>query len=547
MKRLSCSVLCTTLMSLSVLASAQVEQVGNGSQVRVSGTANPSEVVAIDVLTADAKREDLETMDPSEYLDTIVYHDQVKADADGNYEFNFNINIGSGKYTVYSGTKDLEFEPQTFVFVSNTDYTLVAEEINNASASRIEEMIEDDPYVLGLEESDLEDIDVKGLAKVLEGSLEDEKFDAEARETSWAIVDRALFVQKLNEGKIEDITKEDDKVTNLEKSEISKWLKKDFVNSDLTEEFTKRMSDKDFDSVKEYEENIIEAFVLAVVKEPNGVSNVEDIVKEFSTEIDVSVKNLPNGFWSKLAGEDYSDFDELKTAYNKYKNTSQDNGSTGGSGSGGKTNSKGGGSVGVTDVALIPVIDNNSENNKLNPEIFTDINSVEWAKEAIVYLAEKQIINGVGDSKFAPNASVTREQFAKIAVNAFVPEADEASQSFYDVESGSWYESYVKKAFNAGVAKGMGDGSFGVGRQITRQDMCVMIYNAAKAAGKSFNKNSEFKFSDDAAIADYAKEAVYALYADGAVSGVTAFEFAPGENATRAQAAKIIYSVVKGM
>ena len=539
MKRICGFLLGAMLMGIS--ASAQIEQVGNGAQVRVSGTAEPFQVVAIDVLKSDVAREDLEAMEPTEYLDAIVCHDQVSADADGNYEFNFNINIGSGKYTVYSGTSDVEFDPETFVFVSNSDYTTVSGAINEASTAQIEDMIEKDPYVLGLDESDIKDISIKGLANVLAGTLEDEKFDASDREKSWAIVDRALFVQKLNEGKITDITKEDNKITGLEESEISDWLKKDFVNSVLTEEFTKRISDKNFESVKDYSENITEAFVLAVVKEPNGVSNVEDIIKAFSDEIGVSVKNLPNGFWSKLAGEAYSDFDDLKTAFNKYKNS--DSSTNGGSNTGGKTNSRGG-SVGVTDVALVPVTENNT---KLNPEIFNDLGSVEWAKEAIVYLAEKQIINGVGDMKFAPDSFVTREQFAKIAVNAFVPDTDESTQAFSDVESGSWYESSVKKAVNAGVAKGMGDGTFGVGRQITRQDMCVMIYNAAKAAGKSFKENTEFKFSDDLYIADYAKEAVYALFADGAVSGMTASEFAPRENATRAQAAKIIYSVVKGM
>lgn len=172
------------------------------------------------------------------------------------------------------------------------------------------------------------------------------------------------------------------------------------------------------------------------------------------------------------------------------------------------------------------------------------MDSVDWAKDAILALAEKEIVNGVGDKTFAPNANVTREQFAKIVVGAFTPDAEEQDIEFSDVASGAWYESYIKKAYSEGIIKGMGDGNFGVGINVTRQDMCVMIYNAAKAAGMEFSTDAK-EFADDDKIADYAKEAVYALKNAGAVSGMTATEFAPLGGATRAQAAKIIYSLVK--
>ena len=177
-------------------------------------------------------------------------------------------------------------------------------------------------------------------------------------------------------------------------------------------------------------------------------------------------------------------------------------------------------------------------------KLFTDIDNVAWAKDAIIALAEKGIVNGVGDKTFAPNANVTREQFAKIVVAAFAPDATEADVDFTDVEYGAWYESYIKKAYAEGIIKGMGDNTFGVGKNVTRQDMCVMIYNGAKAAGVEFTTDAE-SFADDDQIADYAKEAVYALKNAGAVSGMTETEFSPQAGATRAQAAKIIYSLIK--
>ena len=128
-------------------------------------------------------------------------------------------------------------------------------------------------------------------------------------------------------------------------------------------------------------------------------------------------------------------------------------------------------------------------------------------------------------------------------MGAFVPDAERKAAGFSDVAKDSWYAEFIEKAYAMGIVSGMGDGTFGVGLSITRQDMCVMIYNAAKAAGITFEVSDD-AFADDEKIADYAKEAVYALKQAGAVSGVDAENFAPQETATRAQAAKIINFVM---
>ena len=46
--------------------------------------------------------------------------------------------------------------------------------------------------------------------------------------------------------------------------------------------------------------------------------------------------------------------------------------------------------------------------------MFTDIQSVPWAKDAIEIMAGLGIINGVGNNKFDPNSNATRAQSAVI-------------------------------------------------------------------------------------------------------------------------------------
>ena len=47
---------------------------------------------------------------------------------------------------------------------------------------------------------------------------------------------------------------------------------------------------------------------------------------------------------------------------------------------------------------------------------FVDLNTVEWAYEAIMALADNGIVNGKTDNEFYPNDKVTREEFAKLLV-----------------------------------------------------------------------------------------------------------------------------------
>ena len=172
---------------------------------------------------------------------------------------------------------------------------------------------------------------------------------------------------------------------------------------------------------------------------------------------------------------------------------------------------------------------------------FDDLDGAEWAKEAISELAKKGIVSGRGEKKFDPNGIVTREEFVKMIVDAAGVHEKDAVCSFEDVVSGSWYESYVASAVKNGLVSGRDETSFGVGEPITRQDVCVI---AAKLLKNAENEDSSFTDWDE--VADYAKESVARLAGAKIISGMGDGSFGPGRTCTRAQAAKIIYGILKG-
>ena len=176
---------------------------------------------------------------------------------------------------------------------------------------------------------------------------------------------------------------------------------------------------------------------------------------------------------------------------------------------------------------------------------FNDIDS-HWAKDDILYLAERGIISGFGDDTFRPELNVTRAQFVTMLKNAFGITRTTESEVFADVKASAWYYESVMAAFDAGIANGGQDGNFNPDAQVTRQDMAVFAYRMAQYNSHTFPEYEKKLFADDEEISSYAKDAVYALQSEGVINGMGE-GFLPRGTATRAQAATIIAKLYRLM
>ena len=206
---------------------------------------------------------------------------------------------------------------------------------------------------------------------------------------------------------------------------------------------------------------------------------------------------------------------------------------------GGGQTSGGGGSVsGGGASSYTPLPEQATEQTKPR---FTDLESVKWAEEFILELAEKQIISGVGSQRFEPDRFVTREEFVKMLVCAVEAETGEEELPFSDVSFGAWYYPYLSAAYENGLVTGFPDGRFGIGAIIRREDMAVSV-------AKSLGMNAEEEtagFVDQGAISEYAQTAVLTMKRLGIMIGDENGCFQPHENTTRAQAAKVIALMLK--
>ena len=296
-------------------------------------------------------------------------------------------------------------------------------------------------------------------------------------------------------------------------------------------------------SENDFEKSFNEAAVLVKVRTANSYGEVRTLLTEYK---DICYRSDISKYFDSsdtssidvaLVGNDYKTIDELCDAIKKLS----DNGNNGDSGKGNHGSTGGGSGGGISAPAAKP-----ETGNSENKIIYTDIDTVEWAKDAISALSEKGILNGKGEGLFKPNDMITREEFVKVMIAAFEIEVkDGAEVKFSDVLPGAWYEKYINAGVSTGCINGLGNGEFGVGKSITREDMAVMAYRFTKYAGYSLNNSASLdSFEDRAAISEYAKEAVSALLAESVVNGMNNSKFEPKAFATRAQAAVMLYRLL---
>lgn len=269
----------------------------------------------------------------------------------------------------------------------------------------------------------------------------------------------------------------------------------------------------------------------------NILENNNDILKmDFTKYNTLSDKNAI----LKLLVDNCADFtsvSQLVGAFNGYVDTQISNNQP-------RTISKGGwggGSVVVKEEKINIVV---QPTPPLSPT-FKDLESIPWAKESIEKLAELKVISGNGDGLFNPKNKVTREEFLKMLISAFNLLDTSATCDFKDVVKNDWYYSYIASAKKLGISNGLSDEEFGVGVNITRQDMVTMAFKTLNLKNVKIPSVSDnIVFTDDNRISLYAKDAVKAMQGAGIVKGIGDKVFAPGALSTRAEAAKIIYGLI---
>ena len=180
---------------------------------------------------------------------------------------------------------------------------------------------------------------------------------------------------------------------------------------------------------------------------------------------------------------------------------------------------------------------------------FKDVVADAWYAEYVSYLAGKGIVNGKTADTFAPDAQITRAEFIKIIAGvAGADVSGKSSSRFSDVASDAWYVPYVAWGVENGIINGTSETTFHPNGNISRQDMATMIKRYTDFARFTLpTDTAAVNFTDSAQISSYAADAVKAMQQAGIINGKGGNTFAPKDNATRAEACKMLTVLMKMM
>lgn len=173
---------------------------------------------------------------------------------------------------------------------------------------------------------------------------------------------------------------------------------------------------------------------------------------------------------------------------------------------------------------------------------FRDVTSTHWAFASVERAAELGLVTGYSDGTFRPDTPVTRAQFVLMLWRMCGKPAAAKAASFADA-SADWYQDALSWAVEKGYVNGLSDTRFGPDAPITRQQAMAILFrlNGGQSGTElTLTGIYEQTFADSTTIASWAKDATWWAVYHELVSGVGGSRIAPEANASRAQIAAIL-------
>lgn len=530
----------------------------NGNKFIAEGVLNQQTQATVTMLliNKDADRRD---------LSKILAVGQVKSGADGSFEFSVDIadkrlgEVNDGEYVVYidsSVTDEISKDGLIFVNSEKRAEAIAALWENENPYALLEPNSEYyDAYVcIGLpvqEYNQSAGIKTGVISDFIK--LRDAADKAEGEKALTEAFTKALVINILKNADASEVYQTLVKyngILNLScgNSGFEELLQN---NSELVSWICSYMAGKLYNEAADIDARFAEGYALYLINNAT-YGNISDIIAAHKQTLGISGSAYER-YASLSAGSDEkiyiskklvlaktsSPFKSAEAIIKAISDAAASYTPTGGGGGGSGSGSSSSGSSGTYTVSPA-----NTSNTEVQPagSVFSDLENARWAEEAINYLYQKGIVSGSGENMFEPQREITREEFVSILVRAFGIAEDKTPAGFNDVDEQAWYYTAVTSAANAGIISGVGENEFGIGRNITRQDIAVMLYRCLNIS--DIGSLDEIDFTDINDISEYANAAVLTMKKLGYISGYTDGSFMPAKTATRAEASQILYSIL---
>lgn len=178
----------------------------------------------------------------------------------------------------------------------------------------------------------------------------------------------------------------------------------------------------------------------------------------------------------------------------------------------------------------------------LNGKYFEDIND-SWAKDDILAVAEKKLMKGISETKFAPNDILTRAQAATLMARVLkLEDSDVENTVFKDVPTSHWAKDSIHLVAEHGIMKGMGNELFSPDEPLTREQMAMILYRILQQEPSSSPGKPSFSDVDSER---WSAKAIYSMTEKGLYEGYPDNTFRPAKAMTRQEMAALMNRITK--
>jgi len=175
---------------------------------------------------------------------------------------------------------------------------------------------------------------------------------------------------------------------------------------------------------------------------------------------------------------------------------------------------------------------------------FTDI-SGHWAEETINLMADAGHVSGMGDGTFMPNAHVTRAEFMTMLTKAAALSG--AKAEYNDISKGAWYYESIKNAESViPTAMYTENNEILPDKDIVREEAVYMIASCFAQMKKTGGLNVDcVSYPDGADVSEWAVDMMNVALSNTLIQGSDDGKIYPQNTLTRAEAAMMIYNLLK--
>ena len=180
-----------------------------------------------------------------------------------------------------------------------------------------------------------------------------------------------------------------------------------------------------------------------------------------------------------------------------------------------------------------------------NSKNFLDVSQQNWFHDAADFVTSRGLFQGMNATTFAPNLSMSRAMLVTVLHNL----EDNPLYGYYipfvDARD-TWYSTAAVWATANGYITGYPDGTFQGDKNITREQLAVILHRYAGYPSSSNYINSSLTdYSDYRSVSSYAVSAMHWAACSGVLYTSGKDQLAPQRDATRAEVAQSIKNLVE--